>query len=214
MEDDASPRGPGRPPHEPTPETRALVLELVAKAADIATIAEKIGISEPTLHARYADELRDARPQQNFPFADFEQPRSDRVKRPHAGGRSAHVPTDEMREHVEILVASGMKVWQIAKALGISEPTLNEHYPDELDAGREKKRAEMLFAQFRAGKEGNVAAMKAWLGGNHAVGAAPPKQDAPSGRLGKKEAAQHAAQAVAKGKFATPAPPKLIVNNG
>lgn len=211
MEDTSLPRGPGRPPHEPTAETRALVLELVAKAADIVTIAEKVGISEPTLHAHYADELEAARPQQNFPFPEFEAQLSGRAKRPHAGGRPPHVPTEESREEVEILVASGMRVWQIAKALGISEPTLNEHYPDELDGGKAKKTAKMVMAQYRAGIEGNVSAQKAWLSQNLAIEKAPPSRQATP--QGKKEAAQHAAQEAATGKFATPAPPKLVVNN-
>jgi hypothetical protein len=213
MEDAPSPRGPGRPPHEPTPETRALVLDLVAKAADIATIAEAVGISEPTLHARYADEIQAARPQQNFPFPEFQAPAPERTRRPHAGGRPSHVPTAETRDQVEILVASGMRVWQIAKALGITEPTLNEHYPDELDGGKAKKTAMMVLAQYRSGIEGNVSAQKAWLGQNLAIEKAPPSRQGVPAHLGKKEAAQHAAKAAATGKFATPAPPKLVVNN-
>lgn len=220
MEDGVSHRGPGRPPHEPTNETRAKVLELTAKAVDICNIAEAIGISEPTLHAHYAEELEAARPQQNFPFPEFQEAGGGRLKRAHAGGRPPHVPTPALRENVEILVASGMRAWQIAAALGISEPTLAEHYEHELANGKAKKTAEVVLAQFKAATEGNVAAQKAWLGQSLAMekgpasGQAPPSSgSAPLARLGKKEVAQHLAQEAATGKFATPAPPKLVVNN-
>ncbi len=214
MEDATPPRSPGRPPHVPTDETRAQVADLVSRDANIATIAAAIGISEPTLHLHYAVELA-SRPQLNFPFAEIPAAQPARPSS-QPQGRPAHEPTPESREQVEILVASGMRAWQIAAAIGITEPTLNRHYADELQHGRARRTAAMVIAQYRAGQEGNVSAQKAWLSTNHAIERAPPvAEEVRPGQLGKKAALAQAAQVVGRGKFATPAPPlKLVSSNG
>lgn len=214
MEDVPPSRGPGRPPHQPTDELRARVLDLVAQDADVDTIAAAVGVSEPTLREHYQEELAAPRPQQTFPFPGFSDP-VERAARAHGGGRPAHEPTAESREMVEILAGSKVKAWEIADALGISEPTLREHYAQELRFGRAKKKAAMLVSQYRAGVEGNVSAQKAWLGQSHAVEQAPPAEKAPPAEaMGKKEAAQQAALAAGTGKYATPPPPlKLVSSN-
>mgnify|MGYP002132467496 FL=1 len=200
--DQPSPRRRGRPPHQPTPETRATVAAMVASDKPVADIAAAIGISEPTLRAHYAVELTAARPQINFPFA--ESPASPSPRPPAApsrAGRPEHVPTQETRERVEVLIAGGMPTWQIAAAVGVSEPTLRFHYPTELDAGRARKTALVLEAQFRAATEGgNVAAQKAWLA--RATELQDPPEPSPSRTVetpGKKAAAAEAARTAAFG---------------
>lgn len=47
----------GRPPHEPTDETRAQVRALVVAGINEPQIAAIIGVSEPTLRKYYADEI-------------------------------------------------------------------------------------------------------------------------------------------------------------
>lgn len=183
-------RGRGRPKHEPTTELRARVAELVRLAADVTTIAGKIGISEKTLRLHYSDELEIERPQMGFGFVDDPlgaAPAKDRRK----GGRPPHKPTKNSRNRVEVLVASGMYAFQIAAVLDISEPTLREHYSHELLVGGARKRAEMLEAMFSSGLGGNASSMKAWLTISQEVNtdapAAPaaPERDQP--KLGKKE---------------------------
>lgn len=188
-------RRPGRPAHEPTVATRAAVERMVAENRPVAEIAKEIGLSAPTLRAHYAVELARPRPQISFPFAGSgEAPR--RAGSPRAG-RPEHVPTEETRGRVEVLVAGGMPQWQIAAALGLSEPTLLKHYAVELDGGRAKRTAEVLEALYRAAVEdGNVSAQKAWLARQTPIDEPPaPKEDPP----GKKAAAQVAAMTAHQG---------------
>ncbi|MEN9934692.1 MAG: hypothetical protein RLZZ387_1271 [Chloroflexota bacterium] len=191
-------RGPGRPPHEPTDESRALVVRLVGEGRPVDAIAEAVGVSEPTLRAHYDHELATApRPQITFPFAA--DPTAPRPARPGAG-RPPHVPTAETRERVEILVAGGMPAWHIATALGISEPTLREHYAGEMDGGRARKNADVLVALHRKAAEGNVSAARAWLGLPAELDAPPAPAPEPKAEpIGKKEAAQMAALTAADG---------------
>lgn len=100
----------------------------------------------------------------------------------------------------------------IALALGISRPTLRQHFMAELTVGAAQKRMDVLEALFGQVKKGNVAAIKTALllsdaagvgkqpeqqdGDGNAPAAAPPAR-AP--RLGKKEAANLAAKSAADG---------------
>lgn len=190
--DDADDRpARGRPPHVPTPESRARVAELVALDADIVTIAAEIGIAEPTLRLHYPEELAKS-PQMGFGFVEDDLGLAP--ERGKNGGRPPHVPTDSTRRRVEILSAAGQYPWQIAAALGISEPTLKLHYPREIMFGPSKKKAEMIEAVFDAGMSGKVAAQKAFIelcqeNGADPLGGRQPAPDpapAPAPKLGKK----------------------------
>lgn len=192
------PRRRGRPAHVPTETTRALVADLVALDKSVADIAAALLLSEPTVRAHYAAELDAPRPQINFSFAESGQPRPPRRRQAERAGRPEHVPTDESRERVEVLIAGDMRQWQIAAALGISVPTLAEHYAAELEHGRSRKRAAVLEALYKAGVEGgNVAALKAWLAQPNALENEPskPEKAAP---LGKKDAKMMAAMTAAQ----------------
>lgn len=50
--------------------------------------------------------------------------------------RPPHDPSEKLRKRVEHMVAIGFPQPDIAKVIGISEPTLRKHYRDELDCGR------------------------------------------------------------------------------
>jgi len=104
-----------------------------------------------------------------------------------------------MRQRVAVSAAGGMAHEEIALALGISRTTLLKHFGMELSTGAHLRRMEVIVAQFRAAKKGNVAAQKAFLQ-NTPVLAAPPVEAKPAvpgakaKPLGKKE--QAAADAV------------------
>lgn len=184
----------GRPPHQPTDQQRAEVRRLVAAGTKVIDIAKAMGVSEPTLRGHYRAELATPRPQLTMPGLPPADPQPPRER----SGRPQHIPDDESRERVEVLVASRMPAWQIAKALGISEPTLRTYYAPELDGGRARKSAEMLVTLYRAGVGGNVSAAKEWLRqAGELEDPPPPEPEEP--KLGKKEAAHLAALTAAAG---------------
>ena len=72
-------------------------------------------------------------------------------------------PSSEQRERVGILAASGLSEDAIARALGISRPTLRKHFREDMLTERAKRKAQVLLAMYNAAIRGNVAAQKAWL---------------------------------------------------
>lgn len=78
-------------------------------------------------------------------------------------GRPAHVPSNENRNRVNMLLSLGWSNERIAAALSITLPTLRKHYFSELkyrDVARDRlnmRRAELLWKQV---EHGNVGAMK------------------------------------------------------
>ena len=105
-------------------------------------------------------------------------------------GRPEFKATPALRKKVEQLVACGMSQEDIARVVGCSKPTLAKHFPDELDTGAAKKRAEVIALLFKKAAQGNVAAIKKLLEMN----APPAAPGAPAqGKVGKKEAADIAA---------------------
>jgi hypothetical protein len=91
---------------------------------------------------------------------------------------------------------------EIALALGIARNTLEKHFELELSTGAHQRRMEVLVAQFRAAKKGNVAAQKAFLQNSPALAAPPPPEAEAAARkpaLGKKEQAQADAQTAGAG---------------
>jgi hypothetical protein len=132
-------------------------------------------------------------------------------------GRPPHVPTDEKRNRVMLLLAHNKSDAEIAASLAISEPTLRKHYFRELKVRAEARlRADavmidMLWDEMR---KGNIAAMKEWtriLERNDAkaaaqeFGAKKPAQP----KRGKKELRDEAARSV-KGIYAPPPPPSRV----
>ncbi len=79
---------------------------------------------------------------------------------PNKGGRPQWQPTDEQRREAEIYVAAGMSEDDIARAFGISFPTVRLHLAEELATGRAKRRAAVLRLLWKSAEGGNVSAQK------------------------------------------------------
>ena len=105
-------------------------------------------------------------------------------------GRKKMRVTNDLRDRVAMLRASGMTQQEIADAIGCSVPTLVEFFSLELNEGKAAKRAEMLDTLWSAAKGGNVTAMRTWLALND-KGVMPRDVVRPKAepKLGKKEQA-------------------------
>ena len=142
------------------------------------------------------------------------------------GGRPAFRPTIEQRETVEQMTSCGEPLATIARALGIDDATLRKHFAEELANGIASKRKEVVAALFKAMREGSAPATRrleemtreaALAAGFMCQAPRSGMSDGPAPpRLGKKDAAAAEAERIASsgGKYAPPAPPKLVVNNG
>ncbi|WP_431300636.1 hypothetical protein [Tabrizicola sp. BL-A-41-H6] len=74
-----------------------------------------------------------------------------------------HLPTDELRHMVEVLVAGGTPNRTIAKALDIGMNTLRRHYSNELDHGLATANAKVVRRLFRLIEQGSTPATIFWL---------------------------------------------------
>lgn len=133
-------------------------------------------------------------------------------------GRKRHKRSAQIAENVALHKASGLTVEQIAARLGISEPTLRKYYFRELEDGAALAQAVLNEAMWSKALAGNVGAARfmreAMTRGeakaaDQRVRARTPKDEP----VGKKAERQAAAERVG-GRFAVPAAPKLIVDNG
>ncbi|EHK56915.1 hypothetical protein [Allomesorhizobium alhagi] len=121
-------------------------------------------------------------------------------------GRPQHIPTEQNRNKVMMLLAFGWNNERIAKALSITPPTLRKNYFRELkfrDEARDRVEGNLASMLWEFAKAGNVAAAKEFrklmerndLMGQHLaahhVGAEKAKKEQ---KLGKKERAQLEAQ--------------------
>lgn len=135
------------------------------------------------------------------------------------GGRPSKLRPEKVAR-VEEMKACGQSNDAIAAKLGISRPTLEKHYATALSRGRKLKQAELneiLWREARAGKGWAVKILAAQMASADAEEAYQPDAQpaqARAAKLGKKEELALAAERVAEeGVYATPAPPKLVVNN-
>lgn len=64
-------------------------------------------------------------------------------------GRPAHSPTDRARSQVKMLSAMGIPDYEIAKLIGVSQPTLRKYYADELDIGHIEANAKVAQSLFK-----------------------------------------------------------------
>ncbi len=78
-------------------------------------------------------------------------------------GRPEWEPTATQRRQIAIWAGAGMRLEDMASALGISTPTLRKHCATELSTGANQRRAEVLESLFRQAKKGSVTAAKAYL---------------------------------------------------
>ena len=75
-------------------------------------------------------------------------------------GRPRHQPTKAQRADVELLMASGCTLEQIAARLHISEPTFRLAYATEIENGRARGRAQIVAMLVKSARGGNVSAQK------------------------------------------------------
>jgi hypothetical protein len=78
-------------------------------------------------------------------------------------GRPQHIPTQEYRNKVKLLLAFGWNNERIARAIGITEPTLRKHYFSELkfrNEHRDRMSASLAARLWKEVEAGSVSAMK------------------------------------------------------
>lgn len=126
-------------------------------------------------------------------------------------GRPDHQPTAKLRRDVELCVAAGMSVKEIASSCGIGWKTLEKYYQDELTNGRALIKREAMRLLMRSARQGNVSAQRKI----YAIANDEDDEVKIPGtrrKVGKKEEVQIKADNVS-GKYAPPEPPRLIVDN-
>jgi hypothetical protein len=117
-------------------------------------------------------------------------------------GRPAHVPTQQNRNRVSMLVGLGWSNERIAGAMLITLPTLRKYYFSELklrDVARDRLDARLAMKLWEQVEAGNVGAMREFRKVQEhndlmLFGQRRAADDKPADRLGKKEAAIIAAQ--------------------
>ena len=77
--------------------------------------------------------------------------------------RKAHVSTEETRSRVESLAAAGIRNEDIALYLGITRPTLDKYYKEELKIGNIKANAAVAQTLYKQAMDGNTTAAIFWL---------------------------------------------------
>ena len=64
-------------------------------------------------------------------------------------GRPPYEPTEDQRRIVNIMAAGGLQQAQIAAAIGVSRPTLEKYFREELDGGGAKAHGMVVANLFR-----------------------------------------------------------------
>jgi hypothetical protein len=146
----------------------------------------------------------------------------DPIPENHGGrGRPPHIPTQENRSQVRVLLGLSWMPVAIARSLRITLPTLRKHYFSELkdrEMARFQLKAAQIMMTYRAADANNAGAIKqlgehirqAELGALQADVEKRQKPKKPA-KLGKKEQQQQAAEEVG-GLYATPPAPGTRVN--
>ncbi len=80
---------------------------------------------------------------------------------PNKGGRPPHQPSDKDRQMVEVLAGFAVPTAKIADVLGITQPTLLNHYETELRTGAAKVEATLVGNLLRLAKGSDGTALKA-----------------------------------------------------
>lgn len=73
-----------------------------------------------------------------------------------------HAPTEQSRELAQTLSGYGIPQQQIALLIGISLPTLHDHYRDDLDIGMANANSKIAGTLFNQAMNGNTAALIFW----------------------------------------------------
>lgn len=117
-------------------------------------------------------------------------------------GRPQHVPTEENRRKVSMLLAFGWNNERISRALHITPPSLRKHYFSELryrDEMRDRLDASLAMHLWRQVEAGNISAMREFrdlVEHNDLMLFGAPNRESPPKppKLGKKDEAMLAAQ--------------------
>jgi len=153
----------------PTQEQRATARALALSGMRQIDIAARLGVSRPTLLKYFSDDIRRV---SDSPTTDtlFDSAAPSRPPAPQSEpvvadassrrGRPRYVPSRADRARVDLLVAAGWTPGQIARTLGVTEPTVRRAYADEIETGALRKRAENLARIDSAARKGNVTAMR------------------------------------------------------
>lgn len=81
-------------------------------------------------------------------------------------GRPAYEPSDKERLQVKTLAGMGVRDYEIAKVIGLSEPTMRKHFAHELEVGHIEANAKVAQSLFKAATnpdKPNVVAAIFWL---------------------------------------------------
>jgi DNA-binding transcriptional ArsR family regulator len=100
-------------PHVPTDESRRKVAELLAGGLSTARLGRELGIDQRALRKHYRNELDEA----------------GRHRPP------VHEPTPQTRAMVWMMSATGVKLEDIGRAMGVHKATVTRHYKDETSRG-------------------------------------------------------------------------------
>lgn len=181
----------GRPAFKPTEDHRRQVKELAAKNLSQRDTARIIGCALATFRKHFLDDFLVHSKKSAEPAPEPEAPK---------------VKIDpKQRDRVGRLKYGGMSNEDIAGVLDVELAFLEEHFVRELKIGAAKVKAEAIDLVYDSAKAGNVQAQRKLLDMGTADGTAT--------LAGKKEQRAAQAQKASAGKFAPPAPPKLVVNN-
>ncbi len=178
----------GRPAYQPTDEQRAQVTGWMQAKVSIEEIARRLDMTPKTLRKHFAAELVLISVETVKTALESARPRTE-----------VYQPTSEQREQALILAGAKLSRPEIARKLGVTVEVLEEHFAEELAQGPVKCKADIISSMFYAGKGGNVAAAKVYLIFNGQEEEVPGQQPAAAGMLGKKEAANIAAQGAQSG---------------
>lgn len=102
-------------------------------------------------------------------------------------GRPPLKPTATQRQRVRIAAGAGVAHFEIAAALGVSQPTLRKHFAAELHEGAALARVEVAVALHGAALRGSPSACRAFLALGAARLADPPPPKSKPKPPGKKE---------------------------
>lgn len=81
-----------------------------------------------------------------------------------SGGKQVvHVPDEKTRRMVWIMSATGIPRRDIARALGVTQPTLRKRYPEELERGKLEANANVASTLYDQCMRGHVRAIMFWL---------------------------------------------------
>lgn len=79
------------------------------------------------------------------------------------GGKPEHIPSEAIRQLVNLHATVGTRQEIIAGLIGISEPTLVKYYRAELDQALAKANAAVGGALYRKAMDGDTTAMIFWM---------------------------------------------------